>query len=102
MKNLKQIGGHARQGDVLLRRIKQSPDGLKPLGKTVAKGEVTGHHHSFSTAQCFGNTGPEVCVVEEPDTLTHQEHAPIEVPKGRYEVLHQVEDTTQEVRRVAD
>jgi hypothetical protein len=106
MKNLEQIGGHARQGDVLLRRIRKPQTAPKPLGNVpLARGEATGHHHSFGAgAVCYGEDAMAPALVELPATmpLTHQEHAPIEFPAGSYERLIQVEDTGAEVRAVAD
>lgn len=101
---LTQIGGHSRQGDVLLRRIAKPATLPKRLGEVpLALGEVTGHHHSFAPgAVCYGEEEPEVVVLPKALPLTHQEHGPISFPRGTYERLYQVEDTSQEVRRVAD
>jgi|ERR1019366_781361 hypothetical protein len=96
-----------RQGDVLLRLIAKIPAKLKRCQPTLALGETTGHHHTFeSGATCYADD--EVSLAEFVQvaaalaTLTHQEHAPIALPTGNYEKLYQVEDTSQEVRRVAD
>ena len=45
-----------RQGDVLLKKIDKPLIGLsKRKDKTVALGEATGHHHTFTGhAQVFG------------------------------------------------
>jgi hypothetical protein len=89
-----------RQGDILLRSIEKihrrarrcTPDG--PI--ILAEGEVTGHYHAI-----LDPTGVELyrigeqrafLVVEEPGTtLSHPEHAPIELPAGPYEVVRQRE-----------
>lgn len=105
MKNkLTEIGSHARQGDVLLRKIAKPSKCPKKLGNVpLALGEVTGHHHSFGAgAVCFGETEPEIVELPRPLPLEHQEHGPITFSKGWHERLYQVEDTSQEVRRVMD
>lgn len=111
-KNLNQIGGHARQGDTLLRRINCVPPTLrrtKAIVPTLALGERTGHHHSFTDggAVAFADdeTAPlaeAIRVTADSAILTHQEHSPITFPKGDYESLKQVEYTPAELRRVAD
>ena len=111
-KSLNQIGGCARQGDTLLRRIpaKTIPADSKEIkNPTLALGEVSGHHHTFRDggAVAFADdeqavTADHVRVTADEAVLTHEEHAPITFPKGDYESLKQVEDTGAEVRRVAD
>ena len=84
-----------RQGDVLLKKIDKPLIGLsKRKDKTVALGEATGHHHTFTGhAEVFGERSGQQCVVVEGDdcVLTHQEHKTIEIPKGIYEVMIQRE-----------
>lgn len=105
--SLNQLGGHARQGDTLLRRVSTIP-ALKIAKPTLAYGEKTGHHHTFSEGGAVGFADDEKALadfvrVEEPQApLTHQEHSTITYPKGDYESLRQVEDTSEEVRPVAD
>lgn len=108
-KPLTQIGAHARQGDTCLRRIKSMPDGkTRTKSPTLAYGEKTGHHHTFSEGGAVGFADDEKGLAEfievtAPEApLTHQEHDTITYPKGGYESLKQVEDTEAEVRQVAD
>lgn len=101
-------GSHARQGDTLLRFTLSIPKGLKQVKPTLALGEKTGHHHTFSQggATAFADDEQaladfvEVTAPEAP--LTHQEHETINYPKGSWESLKQVEDTSEEVRPVND
>lgn len=102
-----------RQGDVLLVPVDQIPADAKPRkGKDrliLARGEVTGHHHSL-----VAERGGEIDVLETkagevfarimaaPAREVHQEHAAIEVPPGNYQVVIQREYHPQEIRRVAD
>ena len=106
-KSLSKIGGHARQGDTLLRRINNIPSGLKHTKPTLALGERTGHHHTFSDgAVAFADDEKALADfvrVNAPEApLTHQEHGPIVYPNGDYESLKQVEDTGAEIRPVQD
>ncbi len=108
---LTQIGAHARQGDTLLRRLSSPiPATAKRIkSPTLALGEKTGHHHTFSEGGAVAFADDERSPVAEfvevtaPEApLTHQEHSTIVYPKGGYESLKQVEDTSEEVRPVQD
>ncbi len=109
---LTQIGGSARQGDTLLRRVAKLPATLKrtrnPL-PTLALGEKTGHNHSFTDggAVAFADDkatplADAIRVTADSAALTHQEHETIVFPKGDYESLKQVEYTPQAIRPVSD
>jgi hypothetical protein len=85
-----------RQGDILIQKIvdrKQiNPDKKYEVckDKIIARGEATGHHHSFSeNAQILllkneGSLEPEILEVSDDNgaILTHQEHLPISIPSG--------------------
>ena len=104
---MKQIKRH---GDVLFVKRESLPAGeQKPIARdngrvVVAYGEVTGHAHA--------TVAPDVQQVEI-DTIrwlvapaefviTHEEHAPITLDSGVWEVVYQAEYTPQEIRRVLD
>lgn len=109
-----------RQGDVLVKktRKKVSQDARHVLdqGRTIlAYGEVTGHAHEViaDTPPQTGDVVPAQQLFEEPDgtrllvvrgpaTLRHEEHAPLQIPAGTYEVIRQVEYTPEATRNVAD
>jgi hypothetical protein len=88
----------ARQGDVLLVPTTDTPTKPAPLdadgSATLAHGEVTGHRHRFEDGAAvtlsqgnFGREGGLILEVTSGDpVLRHEEHAPIPVPPGRYEV----------------
>lgn len=105
---LTEIGSHGRQGDTLLRRVKSIPaNKIVTKSPTLAYGEKTGHHHTFSQgAAAFADDEKslaEYVKVTAPQApLTHQEHETINYPCGNWESLKQVEDTSEEVRPVAD
>lgn len=85
-----------RQGDVLIESVDEIPKTAAPVervnGRVVlALGEVTGHSHSM-------DDDPNVTQFREGDKqfievlgekgamLVHEEHGPIDLPPGRYEV----------------
>jgi len=107
-KQLNEIGGHARQGDVLIVRSEKSNDKQTKTKKcTLALGEATGHHHTIEHG-ATGFSNDEVSLAEYIEVeekladLEHQEHATIPVPKGNYEVARQVEYTPEALRNVMD
>lgn len=96
-----------RQGDVYIILNREKPVSAKKReDKTVAYGEVTGHHHSFletDTVEVFGElAGTQWIVVEEESSLTHQEHDTHVIPVGTHEVRIQREYTPEKIRRVLD
>jgi hypothetical protein len=102
-----------RQGDVLIRQVASLPSDAKPVknkGRIVlAHGEVTGHAHAiavreareFTMADAAGAVKRFLSVVSEA-TVRHEEHAPITLPAGVYEIVQQREYTPEEIRNVAD
>jgi hypothetical protein len=101
-----------RQGDVLLCAVDNILPGatLAPRdgGRVVvAEGELTGHAHAFVAARVrmfreeasrrsvliIGKGGARLC---------HEEHDPILVPEGHYELRRQREYTPQAPRLVRD
>lgn len=72
----------------------------------LAEGEVTGHYHEA--------TGPGVSLLDYGDrivlnapqgsTITHQEHAPLELPPGKYErsIVREYDHFAEEARNVLD
>lgn len=93
-----------RQGDVFLFPIEKLPEGVKPEDtKTVAYGEVTGHHHDLvGTAQVYSLENQLFAEVGEDVVITHQEHSQLAVEKGLYEIRIQQEYTPEEIRNVLD
>jgi hypothetical protein len=101
-----------RQGDVLIMSVKDVPTDCEPIESengvtTVMLGEATGHHHSFYEPVFFKEeikTKRRFIVIPGGKTvaLKHQEHAPIELPPGNYEVIRQREFEDEGWRRVND
>lgn len=118
MNNQKQY----RQGDVLIERVAEIPSTAQKQEMSrrviLAHGEVTGHHHvletddpadwwkqgEISTANQTPTTLAGELFVSLPKTasVTHPEHATIELPPGNYRVTRQREYAPGAVRRVCD
>lgn len=91
-----------RQGDVLLKPVPEQAMPVHPRAERqraerglliLARGEATGHHHAVLTdeAELVKQGERMLLTVFGSATLTHQEHAPIELPGGLYEVVPQRE-----------
>jgi len=99
-----------RQGDVLLKSISKLPKSAKSVksenGKFVlAHGEVTNHAHTvceLDGALFIGEGNQLFLKTDAGCDLLHQEHGPITVDPGIYEVIRQREYSPEEIRRVAD
>lgn len=100
--------GCYRQGDVFLIPVKKlpAPDQRSGHRPVLAEGEVTGHAHRFAAAgetEVFTATGQMyVEVLAATATLSHEEHGPIALPRGGYEVRIQREYTPKGIQRVYD
>lgn len=103
-----------RQGDVILVPTAAVPASARPvaaeMGRVIlARGEATGHHHSFAASPSVAffrpddaGTGGGWLSLAAPALLEHQEHTALLVPAGLYRVGIQVEETPEAVRRVED
>jgi hypothetical protein len=106
--NERRISMIYRQGDVLLKGVKNIPVDSKPVkndGKVIlAKGAVTGHAHTMPALACmlFMQGNRRFLDVKNDSVLSHQEHGPITIPAGNFEVIIQREYTPEEIRNVAD
>ena len=85
-----------RQGDVFLIAIPSIPSGRRESHELVlARGEITGHSHRIkdpsvaSACRVGGSLFLEVTGAKA--TLEHEEHGPIDLPRGTYEVRIQRE-----------
>jgi|SRR5579859_2708039 len=112
----------ARQGDVLLTRVKALPEGVYAakrdgLGRIVlARGEAHDHTHAIRDRHACGFRlagSEEVDYVEVggsgPATLAHEyssgvmaEHHPLTLPPGVYKVTRQREYSPKGIVRVVD
>jgi hypothetical protein len=106
----------ARQGDVYLVRVDAIPAGCKEEDLSndsrvvLAYGEVTGHAHAIARdtetkalpVRAWSAGAERFIQVIEKTALKHEEHAAVPLDVGIYKVVHQVEYTPAEIRRVAD
>lgn len=96
-----------RHGDVLVSEIDAIPaDAVKRPHLVLAEGEITGHAHRIAeagSARLF-QLGREMFleVLAPVATLIHEEHGPIELPRGAYRVWRQREYAPSEIRIVRD
>lgn len=101
-----------QQGDVLMKKV----DSFKNQGKklkdnVLALGEVTGHFHAAngSGVAVFAGEDSDVGgtkLLDAPEgcTVTHQEHGPITLPPGKFEVriVKEYDHFAEEARQVTD
>ena len=97
-----------RQGDVLIRRIDSLPKqkAVKRASGHILEGEATGHIHRIeevTQAEVLEiENGLYLRVGDEGVRIIHEEHAPISLPPGDYEVIRQREYSPEAIRNVAD
>ena len=95
-----------RQGDVGLLKIQEFPKGLNKKDNVLALGEVTGHSHRFESKQQLvfqDESGQQFVNLKQPQKLIHEEHAHLEIPKGKFKVVLQREfDLVEGIRQVLD
>lgn len=128
---MKSFTKQARQGDVFIRKITKLPTNAtteipRERGAVIlAHGEVTGHAHAISDKhvahfrvtektpsalredvklRADGQVAPitYLKVTDEPCVLKHDEHDPIVIQPGVYEVRRQREYVRGQIRNVAD
>ena len=97
------------QGDVTFIPVEAVPKGLNRVPDGVlARGESTGHSHRLATleaAELYAMDGKMFLKVgEEGVSIVHEEHAPVTLDPGSYEVhIDQGFDySAQALRSVAD
>ena len=108
------------QGDLLIERVADTPPTGSVVGPAadgavvLAEGETTGHRHViWDRVTMFRDDGlardipgglyvGHVRVDGAPALLQHEEHAPIELPRGTYRVRRQRELEPKDARIVVD
>lgn len=100
------------QGDVGIKKIEKLPEGVIPSPpdnerNILAYGEVTGHAHALpaATTELYATNDNSrlYLVVKTKEFVTHEEHDPIQLDQGIYEIIRQREyDDEKEWRQVAD
>jgi hypothetical protein len=108
-----EIGQVVRQGDIYIHRVADDhARGPKAKTRQLAIGSTQGSRHiAEAPAEVYeGTTRPEWCaentflgpvvVCPEPCTVTHPEHAHVRLPKGTFQITHQMDAAS--MRRVQD
>ncbi len=83
-----------RQGDILLVEVSQIPPRHhRVAGNVLARGEATGHVHRIQQGIVVKthDTGALFVVAHSGTTLVHDEHGPIAIDPGKYQVIRQRE-----------
>lgn len=101
------VGEHARQGDVLLKRVAKLPaDAEKVPGGVIRQGTATGHAHRFAKGVQLHRTKGGVTYAEvlgKAADLVHEEHATIRfVGPAVYQHIQQREFDGEAERAVMD
>jgi len=96
-----------RHGDVLIAAISELPANARlRLDGVLARGEQTGHMHRIAvpeSAELWELDGELFMrVITEKARIVHEEHQPIELPRGVYRVWQQREYTPEKIRRITD
>lgn len=99
-----------QQGDVLMKSLNKLPAEAKHIkraskGYILAEGEVTGHSHAvLDEIEMFEKNGLRFIRADNEFTVTHQEHQPIVVPPGVYQldIVQEYDHFAEEARRVID
>ena len=109
-----------RQGDVFLVKVEELPEKTEEIKRergriVLAHGEVTGHAHAISdkhvrhfrqtdapTREGEKTVPHSYLVADVPALLKHEEHGPVTIPPGIWEVRRQREYHPAALRNVAD
>lgn len=106
-----EVGQVVRQGDIYIHRVDDAhPRGKVTQNRQLAIGTTQGSRHVAESGSVFaGTTAPSwapaallgPCVEStERIQISHPEHAHIDLPRGTYQITHQMDARTLE--RVAD
>lgn len=103
---------YLQQGDVILKVIKKIPNGDRiqtelSKNRILAEGEATGHAHRIEDqegVEVFSVMNQLYAIIAKETVLRHEEHHPIKLPSGLYEVgiVREYDHFAEEARKVAD
>lgn len=99
-----------QQGDVLLRQVATIPHGGTVVrharGWVVAEGEGTGHAHVVigDGVEVYEKDGTLYVSAPNGGTIRHEEHKPIDLAPGNYEIgiVREYDHFVEEARQVRD
>ena len=82
-----------QHGDVLIKEVNRLPEDAKIVARSngvivVMAGEVTGHRHLISQkgASLYELKGDLYLEVTKPVVINHEEHKPLWIPTGIYQI----------------
>jgi hypothetical protein len=86
-----------QHGDVLIQEVDAIPQGVQPVpgsnGKIIVMaGETSGHNHIIDSSQATlwvlvkDGISQKYLKVEQPVTIYHDEHKPLRIPEGLYQI----------------
>ena len=78
-----------QQGDVTIKPVNKIPANANATGtRVLAEGEATGHKHlaQAEDVQLFLHQGTLYMRAPNGTTVVHEEHRPIEIPPGEYQI----------------
>lgn len=94
-----------QQGDVLIKKV-SGVKGKKLSHRVLAEGESTGHKHvvTIGDGDLYEDNGVLYLHCETECTVTHEEHGPVTIPAGDYEIgiVREYDHFAEEARNVAD
>lgn len=99
--------GWYQQGDVTIKPVDTIPAGATGTGsKVLAEGEATGHKHLAESedVQLYLHEGTLYMRAPNGTTVVHEEHHPLEVPPGDYQIgiVREYDHFAEEARFVTD
>lgn len=98
-----------QQGDVIIKNT-AIPSGSQRVpgtkgGFVLAKGEATGHSHVIKDdIEMYEKDGVLYIRADKPVIVFHEEHQPLEIPQGTYEIriVREYDPFAEEARKVLD
>lgn len=95
-----------QHGDVTIKPVKTIPSGEILVGNTLMDGELTGHAHRVTKGsfQLIEKGGVLYFKADSDCVVTHEEHKPMTIPKGNYQIgqVREYDFFEDEIRKVRD
>ena len=102
-----------QQGDVIIERISKIPESAEKKepnharGIVLADGEISGHLHLIEDTDVvtlYEDNGRKYLKIDEPTSVSHDEHKTIDMTTGEYEIriVQEYDHFAEEAREVRD
>lgn len=92
-----------RQGDVWIESIESLPKGLKKKADNIiVYSDVTGHSHTLKSGNVYSDKKGNLYLeaLKKTQVVHTEDHDPIDLPKGVYKIIHQVEYVMENMTKV--